>query len=64
LVEAKLRLLKPRENRMNVHKNARLTPRGRERIVRQVAASATAFESSQPVAFEFIVLGMIAAASI
>jgi hypothetical protein len=25
-----------RGNRMNMHKNARLTPRGRERIVRQV----------------------------
>ena len=27
-----LRLQIPRENRMNVHKNARLTPHGRERI--------------------------------
>ena len=26
---------------MNVHKNARLTPRGRERIVRQVASGQT-----------------------
>src|SRR3954452_20895539 len=26
---------------MNVHKNARLTPRGRERIVRQVASAQT-----------------------
>ena len=32
-----LKLQIPRENRMNMHKNARLTPRGRERIVRQVA---------------------------
>src|SRR4029077_9754528 len=31
----------PRENRMNVHKNARLTPRGRERIARQVASGQT-----------------------
>ena len=31
----------PRENRMNMHKNARLTPRGRERIVRQVASGQT-----------------------
>jgi len=31
-----LKLQIPRENRMNMHKNARLTPRGRERIVRQV----------------------------
>jgi hypothetical protein len=27
----------PEEDRMNIHKNARLTPRGRERIVRQQA---------------------------
>ena len=26
---------------MNIHKNARLTPRGRERIVRQVASGQT-----------------------
>ena len=32
-----LKLQIPRENRKNMHKNARLTPRGRERIVRQVA---------------------------
>jgi transposase-like protein len=31
-----LKLQIPKGNRMNVHKNARLTPRGRERIVRQV----------------------------
>ena len=31
-----LNLQIPRENRMNMHKNARLTPRGRERIVRRV----------------------------
>jgi transposase-like protein len=31
----------PRENRMNVHKNARLTPHGRERIVRQVESRQT-----------------------
>jgi hypothetical protein len=37
-----LKLQIPRENRMNVHKNARLTPRGRERIVRQVASGQTA----------------------
>jgi hypothetical protein len=39
-----LRLLKlqiPTENRMNVHKNARLTPRGRERIVLQVESGQT-----------------------
>src|SRR5262252_9146356 len=30
-----------REDRMNVHKNARLTPLGRERIVRQVASGQT-----------------------
>src|SRR3984957_16573034 len=29
------------EDRMNVHKNARLTPRGRERIARQVASGQT-----------------------
>jgi transposase len=29
------------ENRMNVHKNARPTPRGRERIVRQVGGGQT-----------------------
>jgi hypothetical protein len=27
---------------MNIHKNARLTPRGRERIVQQVASGQTA----------------------
>src|ERR1700687_4539610 len=39
-----MRLLKlqiPRENRMNMHKNSRLTPRGRERIVRQVESGQT-----------------------
>jgi transposase len=36
-----LKLQIPRENRMNVHKNARLTPRGRERIVRQVTSGQT-----------------------
>ena len=36
-----LRLQIPRENRMNVHKNARLTPHGRERIVRQVESGQT-----------------------
>jgi len=36
-----LKLQIPRENRMNMHKNARLTPRGRERIVRQVASGQT-----------------------
>jgi transposase InsO family protein len=36
-----LKLQIPGENRMNVHKNARLTPRGRERIVRQVASGQT-----------------------
>jgi DNA-binding CsgD family transcriptional regulator len=30
-----------REDRMNLHKNARLTPRGRERIVRQVESGQT-----------------------
>ena len=30
-----------RKDRMNIHKNARLTPRGRERIVRQVASGQT-----------------------
>ena len=30
------------KNRMNVHKNARLTPRGRERIVRQIESGQTA----------------------
>ncbi len=29
------------EDRMNVHKNARLTPRGRERIVRQIESGQT-----------------------
>lgn len=29
------------EDRINVHKNARLTPRGRERIVRQIEAGET-----------------------
>jgi transposase-like protein len=33
--------LQIRENRMNVHKNARLTPHGRERIVRQVESGQT-----------------------
>jgi transposase InsO family protein len=36
-----LKLQIPTENRMNVHKNARLTPRGRERIVRQVESGQT-----------------------
>jgi len=36
-----LKLQIPGENRMNVHKNARLTPRGRERIVRQVESGQT-----------------------
>jgi transposase-like protein len=36
-----LKLQIPRENRMNVHENARLTPRGRERIVRQVESGLT-----------------------
>ena len=36
-----LKLQIPRENRMNVHKHARLTPRGRERVVRQVASERT-----------------------
>jgi hypothetical protein len=36
-----LRLQIPRENRMNVHKNARLTPHGRERIVRQIVSGQT-----------------------
>jgi len=36
-----LKLQIPRVNRMNMHKNARLTPRGRERIVRQVASGQT-----------------------
>ena len=36
-----LRLQIPSENRMNVHKNARLTPHGRERIVRQVESGQT-----------------------
>ena len=36
-----LKLQIPRENRMNMHKNARLTPRGRERIVRQVESGQT-----------------------
>ena len=36
-----LKLQIPTENRMNMHKNARLTPRGRERIVRQVASGQT-----------------------
>jgi hypothetical protein len=36
-----LKLQIPRENRMNVRKNARLTPRGRERIVRQVESGQT-----------------------
>jgi hypothetical protein len=31
-----------REDRMNMHKNARLTPLGRERIVRQVEKRADA----------------------
>src|SRR5262244_672644 len=36
-----LKLQIPTENRMNVHKNARLTPRGRERIVLQVESGQT-----------------------
>jgi len=36
-----LKLQSPTENRMNVHKNARLTPRGRERIVLQVESGQT-----------------------
>jgi hypothetical protein len=32
------RLQDSREDRMNVHENARLTPHGRERIVRQVSS--------------------------
>src|SRR5215472_4558865 len=36
-----MKLQIPTENRMNVHKNARLTPRGRERIVRQVESEQT-----------------------
>jgi transposase-like protein len=36
-----LKLQIPRENRLNVHKNARLTPRGRERIVKQVGSGQT-----------------------
>lgn len=36
-----LKLQIPREKRMNMHKNARLTPRGRERIVRQVESGQT-----------------------
>ena len=36
-----LKLQIPRGNRMNMHKNARLTPRGRERIVRQVESGQT-----------------------
>jgi transposase len=36
-----LKLQIPRENRMNIHKNARLTPRGRERMVRQVESGQT-----------------------
>src|SRR5215813_4320972 len=36
-----MKLQIPTENRMNVHKNARLTPRGRERIVRQVESGQT-----------------------
>ena len=36
-----LRLQIARENRMNVHKNARLTPHGRERIVRQIVSGQT-----------------------
>jgi len=31
----------PRENRINMHKSARLTPRGRDRIVRQVESEQT-----------------------
>jgi transposase InsO family protein len=41
---AKLKLLRLHafaEDRMNMHKNARLTPRGRERIVRQVLSGQT-----------------------
>ena len=33
---------------MNVHKNARLTPRGRERIVRQVASGQTPEAVAKP----------------
>jgi len=36
-----LKLQIPRGNRMNMHKNARLTPLGRERIVRQVESGQT-----------------------
>jgi transposase-like protein len=36
-----LKLQIPRENRMNMHKNARLTPRGRERILRQMESGQT-----------------------
>jgi DNA-binding NarL/FixJ family response regulator len=36
-----LKLQSPTENRMDVHKNARLTPRGRERIVLQVESGQT-----------------------
>jgi transposase InsO family protein len=36
-----LKLQIPRKNRMNMHKNARLRPRGRERIVRQIASGQT-----------------------
>jgi hypothetical protein len=36
-----LKLQIPRENRMNVQKNARLTPRGREWIVRQLESGQT-----------------------
>jgi transposase InsO family protein len=31
----------PKEDRMNIHKNARLTPHGRERIVRQIESGQT-----------------------
>jgi len=36
-----LKLQIPTENRMNVHKNAPLTPRSRERIVRQIESGQT-----------------------
>src|SRR5262249_32696121 len=44
-----LKLQIPTENRMNVHKNARLTPRGRERIALQVESGQTPEGAAQAV---------------
>jgi hypothetical protein len=38
----------PRKDRINVHKNARQTPIGRERIVRQVLSGQTPTVGAQP----------------